>query len=442
MKKHRLHLLALLLALLLAAVAAGCGGDDDDDEAAGDTAATTEEAAEDVSGNISILALWTAGEAESFRAVIEGFNEQYPDVNVTYRSAQDVAPVLATAIEGGNPPDLAAVPNPGLMRDFQARGALKPIEFARETVADNFAESWLDLASVENQLYGVFFKGANKSTVWYNVAAFEEAGVEPPETWEQFLETAETLKASGVPAFAVGGSDGWVLTDLFENIYLRTAGAEKYDQLANHEIPWTDASVKEALTEMAKVIGDPENLAGGRNGALQTDFSTSVTQAFTDPPRAAQVIEGDFVAGVILAQTQAEAGTGFDFYDFPAINDSPPVVMGGGDMVVMFKDNPASRAFVEYLATAEAAEIWAGRGGFSSPNKNVGEDAYSDEITGRSATALAQAESFRFDLSDLLPSAFGGDEIFTILQDFVRNPDNVDGIATRLEAEAKKVDTD
>jgi alpha-glucoside transport system substrate-binding protein len=438
MKKHRLHLLALLLALLLVAVAAGCGGDDDDE--AGDTGAT--EAAEDVTGNISILALWTAGERASFEAVIDGFNEQYPDVNVTYRSAQDVAPVLATAIEGGNPPDLAAVPNPGLMRDFQERGALKPIEFARDTVSENFAESWLDLASVNDELYGVFFKGANKSTVWYNVPAFEDAGIEPPETWEDFLAAADTLKASGVPAYAVGGSDGWVLTDLFENIYLRTAGPEKYDQLAEHEIPWTDASVTDALTEMAKVINDPQNLAGGTNGALQTDFSTSVTQAFTDPPRAAQVIEGDFVAGVILAQTQAEPETGFDFYDFPSINDSPPVVMGGGDMVIMFKDNPASRAFIEYLATPEAAEIWAARGGFSSPNKNVGEDAYSDEITGRSATALAQAEQFRFDLSDLLPSAFGGDSIFTILQDFLRNPDTVEQTAERLEAEAGKVDTE
>jgi alpha-glucoside transport system substrate-binding protein len=438
MTKRRFFLLALLVALLAVAVAA-CGGDDDDEggEAGGDTAAaTTEEEGgvnEDVSGNISILALWTAGEQESFQAVIDGFNEQYPNVKVTYRSAPDVRPVLSTAIEGGNPPDLAAVPNPGLMRDFQARGALKPIEFARDTVEENYSESWVELASVEDELYGVFFKGANKSTIWYNVHAFEEAGIEPPETWDDLLAAAETLKGAGIPAYSIGGSDGWVLTDLFENIYLRTAGPEKYDQLTTHEIPWTDASVTEALTEMAKILSDTENIVGGTSGALQTGFADSVNPLGADPPGAAMVIEGDFVAGVIGDQTQAQAGTDFDFFDFPSINDSPKMVMGGGDMVIMFKDNPASQAFLEYLATPEAPTIWVERGGFSSPNKSVEDDAYPDEILRRSAVALAEAETFRFDLSDLLPSAFGGDQMFAILQDFLRNPDDVEGTAQKLE---------
>jgi ABC-type glycerol-3-phosphate transport system substrate-binding protein len=438
MKKHRWHLLALLLALLLAAVAAGCGGDDEDE---GEGAATTEEpAAEDVSGSISMLALWSGQEARSIRAVIAGFNERYPDVRVNYRSVPDVRPVLSTAIEGGNPPDVAALPNPGLMRDFVQRDALQSIAFARETIAENYGQSWLDLASVDGTLYGVFFKGANKSTVWYNVHAFEDAGLSDnlPETWEDFLAAAQTLNESGVPAYAIGAADGWVLTDLFENIYLRTAGEEMYDQLTNHEIPWTHASVKTALREMAKVIGDTENIAGGRSRSLQLDFEGSVAQVFRSPPQAGMVIEGDFVPGVGTEATGAKPQTDFNFFDFPSINDSPPVVMGGGDLVVMFDDNPAARAFIEYLATPEAAEIWVRRGGFSSPNKSVDENAYPDPILRESATALAQAETFRFDLSDLTPSAFGGDAMFTVLQDFMQNPDNIDGIAQRLEAEAKK----
>jgi ABC-type Fe3+ transport system substrate-binding protein len=441
MTRKRLQLLALLLTLALALLAAGCGGDDDDDEAAGDTAAETGgaetgEAAEDVSGSIRVLAVWTGTEGESFQAVLDGFKEQYPDVNVTYNAAREPATVLSTAVEGGNPPDIAALPQPGFMIDFAERGALKPIEFARDAIAENYSESWLELGSVEDQLYGLFFKGANKSTVWYNVAAFEDAGVEPPTTWEEFLENAETLKASGVPAYSIGGSDGWTLTDLFENIYLRVAGADMYDQLLRHEIPWTDASVTEALTEMGKVVGDTENIAGGTTGALQTDFPTSVTQVFADPPKAAQVLEGDFVGSVISGETTAEPETGFNVYDFPEIGDSGPVVVGGGDVMVMFKDNPAARALISYLATPEAAEIWAGRGGFSSPNKGVSEDVYQDELTRQTATALANAEVFKFDMSDLLPGAFGSDAMFTILQDFLQNPDDVDGTAQKLEAAA------
>jgi alpha-glucoside transport system substrate-binding protein len=436
MKKHRWQLLAFVLASLLAAFAVGCGGDDDDEEAAATTAAETEEAAEAVSGSINVLAVWTGAEGESFQAVLDGFKKANPDVTVSYKAAQDPGQVLATSVEGGNPPDVAALPSPGLMKDFANRGALKPIDFAKDTISDNYSQDWVDLGSVKGKLYGVFFKGANKSTVWYNVKAFEDAGVEAPEDWDGFLEAADTLKASGVPAYSIGGSDGWTLTDLFENIYLRTAGPEKYDQLITHEIPWTDASVTKALTEMGKVLGDTENVAGGTSGALQTDFPTSVNQVFSASPKAAMVMEGDFVPGV--AETKLKAETGYNVFPFPEIGDSGQVVVGGGDVVVMFKDSPAARALIEYLGTAEAAEIWAGRGGFSSPNKNVGEDVYPDKIVAQTATDLAQAETFRFDLSDLLPGEFGGDAMFAILQDFLKSPDNVDGTAKKLEDAAKR----
>ena len=433
MSKRRFMLLALLVAAL-AFLAAGCGGDDDE---AGDGGATTEEAGggEAVSGNISVLAVWTGAEGEAFQAVLDGFTAENPDVKVSYKSAKEPATVLSTAVEGGNPPDIAALPQPGFMTDFAQRGALKPIDFAEETIREGYSDSWLDLGTVDGKLYGLFFKGANKSTVWYNVAAFEDAGVEPAENWEDFLANAETIKASGVAPFSIGGADGWTLTDLFENIYLRTAGPEKYDQLTKHEIPWTDASVKEALTEMGKVL-ESGNIAGGTSSALQTDFPTSVTQVFSDPPKAAQVLEGDFVGGVIAAETQAQPQEGFNVYAFPEIGDSGKVVVGGGDVMVMFKDNPAARALIEYLATPEAAQIWAEKGGFSSPNKNVDEGVYPDDLTRQTATELANAEVFRFDMSDLMPGAFGSDAMFTLLQDFLKNPSDVDGIAQKLESAA------
>ena len=434
MTKRRFMLLALLVAAL-AFLAAGCGGDDD--EAADTGGATTEEGGgEAVSGNISVLAVWTGAEGEAFQAVLDGFKEENPDVTVSYKSASEPATVLSTAVEGGNPPDIAALPQPGFMTDFAQRGALKPIAFADEKIREGFSDSWLELGTVDGELYGLFFKGANKSTVWYNVPVFEDAGVEAPADWDAFIEAGETLKSSGVTPYSIGAADGWTLTDLFENIYLRTAGPEKYDQLTKHEIPWTDQSVKDALAEMGKVVSS-DNIAGGTSSALQTDFPTSVTQVYADPPKAAQVLEGDFVGGVIADETTAEPETGFNVYAFPEINDSGPVVVGGGDVMVMFKDNPAARALIEYLATPEAAEIWAEKGGFSSPNKNVDPEVYPDELTKQTATELANAEVFRFDMSDLMPGAFGSDSLFTLLQDFVKAPDDIDGITQKLESAAE-----
>ncbi len=395
-------------------------------------------AATDVSGTVSVMAVWTGAEQDSFQAVVDAFNETYPDVTVTYNSAGDQLPtVLGTAVEGGNPPDVAVVPQPGLMNEYAERGELVPLDFARDTVDANYSPDWVTLGSFDDQFYGLVFKGANKSTIWYNVNVLTDAGItEPPASWDELLSAADTVSASGVPAWSVAGADGWTLTDWFENVYLRTAGPEMYDQLAAHEIPWTDQSVVDALTTLQGVFENKDNIAGN---PLQIDFPTSVTQVFNDNPDAGMVYEGDFVQGVILDSTNAQPETDFNVFDFPSIDGSAPAVVGGGDMVIMFNDTPASQAFVEYLATPEAAEVWASRGGFSSPNQNVDPNVYPDALTQQTATALAEAETFRFDMSDLAPSAFGGTPgqgMWQILQDFLRDPSNPEQTAQRLESAA------
>jgi alpha-glucoside transport system substrate-binding protein len=429
--RFRVYALALIVAVLGLTVA-GCGGDDGGGDGGG----------EQVSGNLSISGIWTGQEARSFEAVLDGFTQDNPDVNINYRPVGDQIPtVLSTAVEGGNPPDLAAVPQPGLVRDFVERNALKPLDFAEGTINDNFNEGAVEVATVEGKLYGLLFKAANKSTVWYNVPLFEQAGVEPPEDFDGLLQAARTLKASGTRAYSLGAADGWTLTDLFENIYLRQAGAEKYDQLAEHQIPWTDQSVKDALETMARIVGDESNIAGGTSGALEADFPTSVTNAFKRDPDAAIVIEGDFVESVITDSTPAKPETGFNVFDFPAIDGSAPAVVGGGDTIIMFNDSPAARALIEYLATPEAAEIWARRGGYSSANTNVDENAYEDPLLQKTATAIADADTFRFDLSDLQPAAFGatvGRGLWKEFQDFLRNPDDVDGAAAAMERAAAR----
>lgn len=392
-------------------------------------------AATDVSGTVSVMAVWTGAEQDSFQAVIDAFNETYADVTVNYNSAGDQLPtVLGTAVEGGNPPDVAVVPQPGLMNEYAERGELVPLDFARDTVDANYSADWVTLGSFDDQFYGLVFKGANKSTIWYNVNVLNDAGItEPPASWAELLSASDTVSASGVPAWSIAGADGWTLTDWFENVYLRTAGPEMYDQLAAHEIPWTDQSVIDALTTLQPVFENKDNIAGN---PLQIDFPTSVTQVFNDNPDAGMVYEGDFVQGVILDSTNAQPETDFNVFDFPSIDGSAPAVVGGGDMVIMFNDSPAAQAFVEYLATPEAAEVWASRGGFSSPNQNVDPNVYPDALTQQTATALAEAETFRFDMSDLAPSAFGGTPgqgMWLILQDFLRDPSNPEQTAQRLE---------
>jgi alpha-glucoside transport system substrate-binding protein len=392
-------------------------------------------------GSISFDGIWTGAEAKSFGAVIAAFNKKYPDVKVNYKPVGNNIPtVLATAVAGGHPPDMADIAQPGLVKQFAQQGKLANIDYAKPSMKANFAPVWSQLGTINGHLYGIVFKASNKSLLWYNVPAFKAAGVTAPKTWPELLKTATTLQASGVPAYSIGASDGWTLTDLFENIYLRTFGQAKYQALTAHTIKWTDPTVKAALKAMALVVGNTSNIAGGTSGALQTGFNTSVTNAYTTPPKAAMVFEGDFVAGVILSSTKAKPVTGFNVAPFPIIKPVGSAgVEVGGDTLVAFRNTPAIRAFVNFLTTPEAAEAWARLGGFATGNKKVNPSVYPDAITRLTAVPVAKATAVVFDMSDQQPSAFGGtvgQGEWKIFQDFVKTPTDVDGIAAALEKAA------
>lgn len=393
--------------------------------------------------NISVAAVWTGPEQANFTKVLGEF-EKRTGAKVTFVPAQDpIVNFLGTKIAGGQPPDVAMIPQVGAIQQAVAKKWAKPVGAeAKAQLTKNYAQVWQDLGAVDGTQYGVYFKAANKSLVWYNAAAFDNAGATEPKTWKDFITTAETISASGVTPVSVAGADGWTLTDWFENVYLSQAGPEKYDQLAKHEIPWTDPSVKDALTTLAELFGKPELIAGGADGALQTEFPTSVTQTFTggDQPKGAMVFEGDFVS-VNIGQTKAKIGTDAKVFPFPAVGADSPVVTGG-DAAVALKDSKGAQALLTWLASADAAKIWAEAGGFISPNKSLDPAAYPNDVQRTMAEALVAAgDDVRFDMSDQAPQSFGGTPgkgEWKILQDFLKDPKDIAGAQAKLESEAAK----
>jgi alpha-glucoside transport system substrate-binding protein len=392
----------------------------------------------DLSGvTLNVAADWSGAEQANFQKVLDAFKDE-TGATVNYTSyGSNVATTLNTKIAGGDPPDVAVIPQPGLLQSLAKAGSL--IELSKDTldtVKKNFSEDWIKLGSVDGKAYGVWFKGSNKSTVWYNTAVYDNAGATEPKTWDDFLTQLKSVSDSGVAGLSIGADVGWPLSDWFENVYLRTAGPEKYDQLTTHEIPWTDPSVIEALTVLSKLWGDKTIL---QSGGAQRTFGDSVTQVFADPPKAGTVYEGDFVAGNITSQTKAKIGTDAKFYDFPSINGSEPAVVGGGNAAVQLKDNKGAAALMTYLASPEAASVWVKLGGFTSPNKSVDTADYPDDTSRQIAESLVGAKTFRFDMSDQAPSAFGGTPgsgEWKILIDFYNNPSDIQGTAKALEAAA------
>ncbi|KOV87680.1 MULTISPECIES: ABC transporter substrate-binding protein [unclassified Streptomyces] len=436
-----------LAALLTGALAlSACSGSDDDkkdngDKSSGAAVGSTVTLPKLNGAHLEVAAVWTGGEQANFKKVLAEF-EKRTGAKVTFVPAQDpIINFLGSKIAGGQPPDVALLPQPGAIKQAVEKGWAKPLGAeAQQELAKNYSQGWQDIGKVGGKQYGVYYKAANKSLIWYNAKVFENAGAQEPKTWKDLLTASQAVYDSGVTPFSVAGADGWPLTDWFENVYLSQAGPEKYDQLAQHKIKWTDPSVKQALTTLAQIWGKKDYLAGGQKGALQTEFPQSVTQTFTggDQPKSAMVYEGDFVQ-VNIGETKAKVGTDAKVFPFPAVGQSAPVV-SGGDAAVILKDSKAAQALATFLASPDAATIQAKLGGYLSPNKNVPISAYPNAVQQKIAKALiASGDDFRFDMSDQAPQAFGGTPgkgEWKDLQDFLKNPQDVAGAQAKLEKDA------
>jgi ABC-type glycerol-3-phosphate transport system substrate-binding protein len=397
----------------------------------------------DLSGkSIQVLAEWSGEEQKSFQKVIDAFTAK-THASVSYQGAGDqTVTVLKSKLAGGGAPDVALVAQPGAIAQMAQAGQIKPLAAGvLGTIDANYAPGWKTLGTVNGKVYSIMFKAANKSTFWYNTAQFDQAGVQPPKTWGDFVKAAGTLSDAGITPVSVGGADGWTLTDWFENVYLSQAGPDNYDKLAHHKIPWTDPTVVQALTTLKQLFGNDKLIVGGKSGALQVDFNTSITQTFTTPPKAAMAYEGDFAGSVITSTTKAKLGADANFFPFPAAGSLSNFVVGGGDAALATNENPATMALIQFLASPAAAQAWASQGGFLSPDKNVPLTAYPDATTKAEAQMLIGAgDNFRFDMSDQAPAGFGGTKgagEWKDLQDFLSSGDP-NAAAAQLEKDAAK----
>ena len=395
---------------------------------------------------VSVLAVWGGAELESFRAMVAPWEERTGAV-MDYEGTRDINAVLITRIEGGNPPDIAGVPGPGQLIEFAQQGQMIPLSDFMDVdqLAERYDRSWLDLASFEDELYGIFMKSTVKSLVWYRPDVFEEAGYEVPQTWDEMIALSDQIIADGGTPWCIGleagAATGWPATDWIEDIMLRSAGPDVYDQWWRHEIPWTDESIQNAWEMFGTIATNEQYVEGGTVNVLATNFGESPYPMFEDPPGCFMHRQASFITDFIQEQfPDLEPGVDYTFFPFPEIDPEFGVpALSAGDLIGMFNDTPAARSLMEWLASAEAQTIWAERGGFLSANNEVSPDVYPDDIHRQMAEILQEAEVVRFDASDLMPTAVNDAFLGGVLE-YIQNPDTLPTILQNIDQAAQQAE--
>ncbi len=417
---------------VIAMIVASCGGDDATTTTpAPDTTGVTPS---DVSGDLTIVHTWTGSEQEAFEAVLAGFEDAYPDVNLVRIQIPfgELNAQLTQQFAAGSGPDVT-VALPGLIRLFAAQGFLMPLDdlWAQWIDDGSYTEPLRQIASADGTPYGVWFKGNVNALVWYSPDRLAELGLAVPQTWDEFTAALDTMQAAGEEPFAIGGADLWPLTQWWDPILARVAGPEAFNGLIDGSVSWDDPRVVAAFEVFGQFIADyfPAD-------TLDRGF-VEATCARVDGDAQLQN-QGAFVNLVARGECDDSLVPGDDyaFFLMPKYDEAAAEVQFiSGDLFAVnaATANPtAALALAEYLGSAAAQAIWAERGGFVAPNTGVSVDVYPD-VNDQAAAALWPSDpsvAAVYDLDDFI-----GGEIQTVLREslqrFVRDQD-VDAIVAAM----------
>lgn len=438
MTRFRLIAPLAVLALILTACPAADDGDGGAGSAPADTSAAPGGEEEPLGGTVSILAVYADAEEESFMAMIQPWVD-FHGTTVEYTATRDINAQLTTQVAGGNPPDIAGLPGPGAMQQFARDGDLVPLDdvIDMDTYSSQYDQGWITAGTVDDQLVGIFTKVSVKGLIFYNPAQFEAAGYAVPEDYDGLTALVDEIAGSGTPPWGIGlesgAASGWPATDWIEDFVLRQSGPDVYDQWVNGELPWTSDEIRAAFEAFGAWATDPEYVAGGPNGVINTAFGNGGDCMFAEPPECYLHHQASFITGFFEDNFPevAVAGETYDFFPMPGIEFNG--VTTAGDLFGMFNDTPQARSLMQYLTTPEAQQIWVERGGAISPSKEVPVDAYPDETSARFAEIIQGAETTRFDASDMMPSQMN-EAFWGAVLDYVQNPGDLDTILGELDS--------
>ena len=351
-------------------------------------------------------------------------------VTVKYSSSENYEQQIVIDTEAGSPPDIAILPQPGLIADLVKKGFVTPLgDDTTAWLAENYAagESWVGLGSYAGPdgataLYALPYKIDVKSLVWYSPENFEDAGYEVPQTMEELKALTDQIVADGGTPWCIGlgsgGATGWPATDWVEDMMLRTQSPETYDKWTTNELAFNSPEVVAAIDEFGYFARNDAYVAGGAAAVASTDFRDSPKGLFSSPPQCYMHRQASFIPSFFPEGTQVPQDADFFYFPAYASKDLGKPVLGAGTLAFITKDTEASRAFIEWLKTPIAHEVWMAQSGFLTPLKSANAELYGNAALKKMGEILLNSTTFRFDGSDLMPGAVGAGTFWTGMVDY------------------------
>lgn len=382
-------------------------------------------------------------DAVKFDASVKAFEEK-TGIDIVYQGSKEFEAKIAIRVDGGDTPDIADFPQPGLLKTFVDKG--KIIDLSTFMVMDklkaNYNQSWIDMSMMKDPngktiMAGIWARVNGKSLVWYPKKEFDAAGYKIPTTWDEMIALSDQIVADGDAPWCIGiesgAATGWPATDWMEEIMLRTTSLENYDKWVSGELKFASPEVKHAAEVMSDLWFKEGYTYGGRQAIATTNFGDAPKPMFENPPKCWLHKQGNFIT--TFFPEDKVAGVDYDFFYLPPIDPAygKPVLVAG-DIYGMFNDRPEVRAVMEFFTTGASIEEWVKQGGAISPHLDSSLDWYTNDVDRGVAEIIKNATSVRFDGSDLMPSAVGAGSFWKSMTSYVSGSIDLDTALAEIDA--------
>jgi alpha-glucoside transport system substrate-binding protein len=393
-------------------------------------------------GTVTIFGSIISPESNSLQKSWAQF-EQCTGITINYTGSNTFESDLPVKVNGGNPPDLALIPQPGLLTQMVLAGAVK--NPPAQTVANeaNWSQYWKTYGSVGGNFYAAPMSANMKSLVWYSPKFFAAHGYKVPTTWADMMSLSAQIAKSGTAKPWCGGissgtASGWPATDWLEEVVLGKYGAQVYANWISHKIKFDSPQILDAMTIVHNWMQNPAWVNGGYGSVSSIATTTFQNAGFPIlKNQCAMLQQASFYEAQWPSGTKVSSTGDIFAFKLPAVNPAIPTpVEGGGEFITAFSSDSATQAVQNYLSSAAWADSRIKVApGWVSANEKVDQSLYTDPIDQLSAKYLADpTATFAFDASDAMPAAVGAGQEWKSMVNWFGSPN------TPAETIAKQID--
>lgn len=370
------------------------------------------------SGELEVFSWWAGSEGPALEALIELYEETYPqaevvNATVTGGAGVNARAVLKTRMLGGNPPDSFQVhAGRELIGTWVTAGRMQDLTplFEEEGWMDAFPDELITLISTEGGIWSVPLTIHRSNVLWYMQDTLDDLGVSVPESWDEFLDMAPDIEDQGVTPLVL--ATNWTAQHLWESVALAELGPDGWRDLWEGELAFNSDEGIAVWEKFGEILEFTNDDASSLSWQQATDRLINGEAAFN--------VMGDWAAGYMVTTHELSPDEGFHWAASPGTDGLFMLLSDSFGMPVGAPHPANTYHFLTLVGSQEGSDTFNPLKGSISPrvdsdlseynaySQSAAEDFRNDTLVGSLAHGAVANEGFMNEFASVMEIFLSG----------------------------------